>query len=85
MLLDDVLPSWDVHQVHRIGIDAAADRVYGAETVSRLTTETRILCTDDVSRRRFRWNRRLIGPFSGVLRNEALLQIKRHAERVRSA
>jgi hypothetical protein len=54
-------------------------------TVSGLTTETRIRCTDDVSRRRFRWYWRLIGPFSGVVRKEALLQIKRDAERVRSA
>ena len=176
MRLDDVLPSWDVRQVHRIGVDAAPDRAYRSVrrldlggspinrvlfsvrgmgrrgglklgdlmnrgfillaedpprelvlglvarpwtlmggirpldpegfrrfdqpgyarigwnflveqrgTVSRLTTETRIRCTDDVSRRRFRWYWRLIGPFSGVVRKEALLLIKRDAERVRSA
>jgi hypothetical protein len=48
--------------------------------VSRLTTETRIRCTDDASRRKFRWYWRVVGPFSGVVRREALLLIKRDAE-----
>jgi hypothetical protein len=48
---------------------------------SRLLTETRIRCTDAASRRKFRWYWRLIGPFSGVVRREALLLIKRDAER----
>jgi hypothetical protein len=52
---------------------------------SRLTTETRIRCTDAASRRKFGWYWRVIGPFSGVVRQEALLHIKRDAESVRSA
>ena len=48
---------------------------------SRLLTETRIRCTDSASRRKFRWYWRVIGPFSGVVRREALLLIKRDAER----
>ena len=47
---------------------------------SRLVTETRIRCTDAASRRKFRWYWRVIGPFSGVVRREALLLIKRDAE-----
>lgn len=52
------------------------------ERGTRLSTETRIRCTDDASRRRFAWYWRVIGPFSGVVRREALTLIKRDAERV---
>jgi hypothetical protein len=48
---------------------------------SRVTTETRVRCTDGRSRRRFRWYWRVIGPFSGVIRREALALIKADAER----
>ena len=48
---------------------------------TRLVTETRIRCTDQVSRRRFRRYWRVIGPFSGMVRKQALLIIKRDAER----
>jgi hypothetical protein len=48
---------------------------------SRLTTETRIRGTDEASRRKFRWYWRVIGPLSGVVRREALLLIKKDAER----
>lgn len=51
---------------------------------TRLETETRIRCTDQASRRRFRRYWRVIGPFSGVVRKQALLIIKRDAERLRS-
>jgi hypothetical protein len=51
---------------------------------SRLTTETRIRCTDVASRRKFGWYWRVIGPFSGVVRKEALLHIKRDAESLSS-
>jgi hypothetical protein len=51
---------------------------------TRLTTETRIRCTDPASRRKFRWYWRVIGPFSGVVRREALLVIKRDAESART-
>jgi hypothetical protein len=47
---------------------------------SRLTTQTRIRCTDQASRRKFRWYWRVIGPFSGVVRREALLLVKKDAE-----
>jgi hypothetical protein len=46
-----------------------------------VTTETRVQCTDARSRRRFRWYWRVIGPFSGVVRTEALRLIKADAER----
>lgn len=47
---------------------------------SRLVTETRVRCTDARSRRRFRTYWRLVGPFSGVIRREALAIIKADAE-----
>jgi hypothetical protein len=48
---------------------------------SRVETETRVHCTDDRSRRSFARYWRVIGPFSGVIRREALRSIKRKAER----
>lgn len=45
-----------------------------------LTTETRVLCTDGVSRRRFSLYWTLIGPFSGLIRKEILRTIKHDAE-----
>jgi hypothetical protein len=47
---------------------------------SRLTTETRIKCTDSESRRRFGFYWMLIRPFSGLIRMQMLRAIKRHAE-----
>jgi hypothetical protein len=49
---------------------------------ARLETEIRVRCTDEASRRRFRRYWRLIRPFSGMVRKQALLIIKRDAERV---
>lgn len=46
----------------------------------RVSTETRIYCTCEESRRRFRRYWRLIGPFSGLIRKEWLRLIKRRAE-----
>ncbi len=46
----------------------------------RLTTETRIHCPDDVTRRCFRLYWLLIGPFSGIIRKEWLRLIKQRAE-----
>lgn len=46
----------------------------------RLATETRVRLTDDPSRRRFRAYWTLVGPFSGLIRNEMLRTIKRAAE-----
>ena len=50
----------------------------------RLTTETRIRCTDADSRRRFGFYWMFIQPFSGLIRNERLRLIKRKAEGVTS-
>ena len=49
---------------------------------TRLTTETRIQCTDLSSRRRFRAYWTLVGPLSGVIRVRALRRIKAAAEAV---
>ena len=46
----------------------------------RLTTETRVHCTDAASRRRFRAYWLLIRPFSGLIRREMLRVIRREAE-----
>jgi hypothetical protein len=48
---------------------------------SMVHTETRVLCTDPESRRKFLRYWRVIGPFSGLIRRESLRLIKRHAER----
>lgn len=50
----------------------------GGET--RLTTETRIRCTDAESRRSFRFYWTFVQPFSGLIRVEMLKTIKRKAE-----
>jgi len=49
---------------------------------TRLTTETRIRCLDDNSRRRFGWYWMFIQPFSGLIRMEMLKMIKNRAEAV---
>lgn len=46
-----------------------------------LSTETRVLCLDEASRRSFRRYWVVIGPFSGWIRKEALRLIKNEAER----
>jgi molybdenum cofactor cytidylyltransferase len=47
---------------------------------SRVTTETRVLCADEESRRSFRRYWRVVGPFSGIIRLEALRLIRRQAQ-----
>lgn len=47
---------------------------------TRLSTETRVLCLDDSSRRKFKLYWTLIAPFSGVIRMEALRAVKLAAE-----
>lgn len=47
---------------------------------SLLTTETRVLCSDDDARRHFLRYWTLIGPFSGVVRREALRLIRAQAQ-----
>ena len=51
--------------------------------VTRLTTETRIKCLDDCSRRSFGFYWMFVQPFSGLIRMEMLKTIKRKAELVR--
>ncbi len=46
-----------------------------------LETETRVACTDAASRRRFRFYWFFIGPFSGVIRKDALKAIKKKVEK----
>lgn len=55
-------------------------RIAPTATGSRLTTETRVLCADADARRRFRRYWRVIGPFSGLLRKEALRLIREQAQ-----
>jgi hypothetical protein len=45
-----------------------------------LTTETRVLCTDDSARRKFRLYWGVIGPFSGAIRHMMLRELRRDAE-----
>lgn len=52
------------------------------EGLTRLTTETRIKCLDDGSRRCFRFYWTFVQPFSGLIRMEMLKAIKRKAEGV---
>jgi hypothetical protein len=49
----------------------------GRVTVS---TETRVRCLDEASRRKFRLYWSVVGPFSGVIRGEMLREIRRRAE-----
>ncbi|NOZ74460.1 MAG: hypothetical protein GXO90_03655 [FCB group bacterium] len=46
----------------------------------RVTTETRVHCLDNTSRRHFRLYWLLIGPFSSIIRKEWLRLIKQRAE-----
>ena len=55
-------------------------RVDPIPTGSRLTTETRVLCADGASRLRFRLYWTLIGPFSGIIRREALRLIRKQTQ-----
>jgi hypothetical protein len=52
-----------------------------ADGVTRLSTETRILCLDAPSRRRFRLYWRAIGPFSALIRRAWLRAVAREATR----
>jgi hypothetical protein len=47
---------------------------------TRLTTETRVLCTDEESRRLFKRYWLVVGPFSGLIRRELLRSIRRLSE-----
>lgn len=56
-------------------------RVVGRGPHAELATETRVACTDDRARRRFRAYWSVIRPFSGLIRTEMLRAIKGAAER----
>lgn len=49
-------------------------------TTTRAETETRVVCTDEASRRRFRIYWFFVAPFSGLIRKEMLRLIKAAAE-----
>jgi hypothetical protein len=51
-----------------------------APGIVRLSTETRIVCTDDRSRSRFKLYWTIIGKFSGLTRKEMLRVVKRRIE-----
>jgi hypothetical protein len=54
--------------------------VQPAEGGSRVITETRVRCTDDAARRSFSRYWRVVRPFSGLIRIEALRAVRRAAE-----
>jgi len=54
--------------------------LHGSSNETMLTTETRIRCLDDDSRRSFGFYWTFIQPFSGLIRMEMLKTIKRKAE-----
>ena len=47
---------------------------------TRLGTETRVLCSDDASRARFRRYWRVVGPLSGLIRKRILKQVSKTLE-----
>jgi hypothetical protein len=53
-----------------------------ADGSTLLSTETRVQCTDDVSRKKFLRYWFIVGPFSGLIRKEMLRTIKQQAESV---
>lgn len=56
-------------------------RVDEHEGSSVVSTDTRVLATDEEARRAFRRYWRVIGPFSGLIRRRALALIREDAER----
>jgi hypothetical protein len=54
----------------------------GPEGRTVLTTETRVLCADSATRRRFRSYWTVIAPFSGLIRREMLAAVRDAAEAV---
>jgi hypothetical protein len=51
-----------------------------ADGATRLTTETRVRCTDEQARRQFRRYWALVRPFSGLIRREMLAAVRAAAE-----
>lgn len=52
---------------------------------TRVSTETRVKCSDEASRRRFRAYWMVVGPFSGLIRRKMLKELKRSAEGARAS
>jgi hypothetical protein len=74
----------EFHAFERPGYAKAAWNFHlssGPAGATRLSTETRVRCTDPVSRRRFRVYWMLIGRFSGLTRVLMLRAVKQTAER----
>ncbi len=57
------------------------DVTAGRAGTTRLRTVTRVACTDEASRRKFLRYWRVVGPFSGLVRREALRAVRNSAER----
>ena len=72
----------DFHGFQRPGYAKAAwdFRLDEEGSSTLLTTETRVLCTDEASRSKFRLYWAVIGPFSGLIRKEILRVVKSKAE-----
>ncbi len=85
------VPSGDIRTVTTEGFENTNDpdlakmvwnfRVHGTGSLTQLTTETRVLPLGEGANRNFQRYWRLIAPFSGLVRVEALLSIKRRAEK----
>ncbi len=54
----------------------------GSDGITELRTETRVLCADLVTKRRFRAYWTLIRPFSGLIRKEMLAAVRSAAESI---
>jgi hypothetical protein len=81
-LIDELMPRFDGFEHHALVVDAEPADVYAAIPRvdlgrSWLVGETRLLCTDAASRRSFR--RRVIRPFSGLIRIALLRAVAREA------
>ena len=89
MLIDEVLPKYDFNETHSIDLESAATARAAwnffvdpiSPTRSVLRTETRILCSDAASRRRFGFYWKIIRPGSGIIRHAILAAVKDEARR----
>jgi hypothetical protein len=79
----DEFAAFDERGFARIALSIRVDP-YGSEACL-VTVETRVVCTDDASRRRFRRYWRLVGPFSALIRRGALRYLARELATERSA
>ena len=75
--LDGGIPLVRARGLRQGGVGLRGHAGVGGDTL--LSTETRILCTDAASRRRFRRYWRVIRPFSGLIRIALLRAIAREA------